>query len=213
MYRYATIKKKVCIDRPILSQIISIGSMTDERKGRSIATKLAIQMNCKLGGVPWTVSLPDGLITIGLDVCHDTSNKSKSYAAIVATMNFNRNEKPAFHSAVRHHTNGEEISNFLPIETVKAIERYKAIYNALPSKIIIYRDGVGEGQIKHVNEFELLPLRNALKGIYDPVKLSINIAFIIVTKRLNTRIFDNGKNPLPGTVVDDVITLPNRYLF
>jgi aubergine-like protein len=36
------------------------------------------------------------------------------------------------------------------------------------------------------------------------------MAFVIVTKRINTRLFCDGKNPPPGTVVDDVITLPER---
>jgi aubergine-like protein len=36
------------------------------------------------------------------------------------------------------------------------------------------------------------------------------MAFIIVTKHINTRLFLEGKNPLPGTVVDEVITLPER---
>jgi aubergine-like protein len=36
------------------------------------------------------------------------------------------------------------------------------------------------------------------------------MAFIIVTKHINTRLFCDGKNPHPGTVVDDVITLPER---
>lgn len=41
------------------------------------------------------------------------------------------------------------------------------------------------------------------------------IGFIIVNKKTNTRIFAAGgrngtDNPQPGTVVDDVITLPER---
>lgn len=42
---------------------------------------------------------------------------------------------------------------------------------------------------------------------------------IVVTKRIHTRIFRPGmapnseKNPPPGTIVDDVITLPERYDF
>lgn len=35
--------------------------------------------------------------------------------------------------------------------------------------------------------------------------------FIIVSKRINTRIFVADQNPKPGTVVDNTITLPERY--
>jgi hypothetical protein len=40
------------------------------------------------------------------------------------------------------------------------------------------------------------------------------LTFIIVCKRINTRIFmGNSENPQPGTVVDDCITLPERYVY
>lgn len=42
----------------------------------SIATKVAIQLNCKIGGAPWTVVLPlSGLMVVGYDVTRDTANK------------------------------------------------------------------------------------------------------------------------------------------
>lgn len=55
-------------------------------------------------------------------------------------------------------------------------------------------------------------IRKKLHEVYgaDQVKM----AFIIVSKRINTRIFVNrgrgGENPRPGTVIDDVVTLPER---
>jgi aubergine-like protein len=37
------------------------------------------------------------------------------------------------------------------------------------------------------------------------------LAFIVVSKRINTRIFTaDCQNPSPGTVVDDCVTLPER---
>lgn len=42
----------------------------------SIATKVAIQLNCKIGGAPWAVPLPlAGLMVVGYDVCRDTAKK------------------------------------------------------------------------------------------------------------------------------------------
>ena len=38
------------------------------------------------------------------------------------------------------------------------------------------------------------------------------LTYIIVSKRINTRIFTGEQNPKPGTVVDDVITLPERLI-
>lgn len=95
---------------------------------------------------------------------------------------------------------------------VKALHAYKLRNNnALPQRIVIYRDGVGEGQIPYVYEHEVEQLKHRLAQVYGEQK--VMMAFIIVTKRLNTRLFFNKRNPPPGTVVDDVITSPDRYDF
>lgn len=54
-----------------------------------------------------------------------------------------------------------------------------------------------------------------MTGVYSGAGKPVpKFTFIVVTKRINTRIFslDNGRpvNPGPGTVADDVITLPER---
>jgi aubergine-like protein len=91
----------------------------------------------------------------------------------------------------------------------EALHKYRE-YNggALPQRIVIYRDGVGEGDIHTVCNLEVENLKTHLNWMYgdQPVKM----AFIIVTKRINTRLFLNAGNPPPGTVVDDCVTLPER---
>lgn len=77
--RYAAIKKKCCVDKPVPSQVILAKSM-QAKSVMSIATKVAIQINCKVGGIPWTISIPcPGLMVVGFDVCHDANNKSKDF--------------------------------------------------------------------------------------------------------------------------------------
>lgn len=57
--RYATIKKRCYLDFGLPSQVIVLKTITpkDKTKGvsglLSVATKVAIQMNAKLGGLPW----------------------------------------------------------------------------------------------------------------------------------------------------------------
>jgi aubergine-like protein len=90
-----------------------------------------------------------------------------------------------------------------------ALHKYKE-YNkgALPQRIVIYRDGVGEGDIPYVYEYEVDLLKRELVKMYggQPFRM----AFIIVTKRINTRLFLNDNNPPPGSVVDHCITKPER---
>jgi aubergine-like protein len=77
--RYSAIKKKCYVDRPVPSQVC-LSKTLSHKNIMSIATKIAIQMNCKLGGAPWRVEIPlDGLMVVGFDVCHDTMNKNKDF--------------------------------------------------------------------------------------------------------------------------------------
>jgi aubergine-like protein len=91
----------------------------------------------------------------------------------------------------------------------EALHKYRE-YNggALPQRIVLYRDGVGEGDIHTVLTHEVENLKSHLNWMYgdQPYKM----AFIVVTKRINTRLFLEGRNPPAGTVADDCITMPER---
>lgn len=114
-------------------------------------------------------------------------------------------------STVNAHSDGDELSKELANNICKAARTYGMCNKALPSRIVIYRDGVGEGQVPQVLEREVKEIQNALNALYNGP--NYKLAFIIVTKRLNTRLFLNGGNPPPGTIVDDVITSPIKYDF
>lgn len=117
-----------------------------------------------------------------------------------------------YFSAVSCHTSGEELSSDLSVNLFKALNQFKHYNNALPKRIVVYRDGVGEGQIPFVFNHEVQEIKSKLEQVYgnpDDIKL----AYILVTKKINTRLFSNGNNPSPGTVVDDVITDPTKYDF
>lgn len=157
------------------------------------------------------IELPvSGLMTIGFDVCHDTKDKNKSYGAMVATMDLKRCCR--YYSAVSAHTNGEELSNEFSLNVTKALKQYRNQHETLPAKILVYRDGVGEGQTQYVFQHEIKLLRETLEGIYSSAGVAggYRLAFIVVSKRINTRFFKGTDNPPPGTVVDDVVTLPER---
>ena len=208
---YSAIKKKCCVDRAVVSQVVTMATINKPNM-MSQVTNIMIQMNVKLGGAPWMISLQlSGLMTIGFDVTHDARDRGTSWGAMVATMDLK--EHVEYFSAVSQHKQGTELSNDLGLNVIKALKVWKQKYNVLPKKIILYRDGVGDGQIDHVKEHELNNILSKLKKVYSDVGEleQLKFAFIIVSKRINTRIFSsNNENPLPGTIVDDVITLPSR---
>lgn len=88
-----------------------------------------------------------------------------------------------------------------------------------PTRIVLYRDGVSEGQFLNVLQHELRAMREAcmmLERGYQP-----GITFIAVQKRHHTRLFAVDKkdqvgkafNIPPGTTVDVGITHPTEFDF
>ena len=80
---------------------------------------------------------------------------------------------------------------------------------ALPDRIVVFRDGVGDGQMNTVKEYEvpqMMACFSSFEENYHP-----KFAVVVVQKRISTRIFHRGgakglANPPPGTVVDHTIT-------
>ncbi|XP_067630737.1 protein aubergine [Eurosta solidaginis] len=216
--KYSCIKKRCCVDRPIPSQVVTLRTIAprgDKGSGlMSVATKVVIQMNAKLMGAPWLTEIPlNGLMTVGFDVCHSPKEQNKSYGALVATMDLKA--KPHYFSAVSQHLKGQELSNEIAMNMTYALKAYRNEHGGLPKKILFYRDGVGDGQLHQVFNTEVKFLKDKLDEIYKNAgeATPCPLAFIVVSKRINTRYFVNGRNPPPGTVVDDIITLPERYDF
>lgn len=80
LVRYAAIKTKLCIDRPVPSQVILSRTLVQKTPSRykAVGSKIAAQINCKLGGIPWTVDIRAnwlGLMVVGFDVCHIKGGK------------------------------------------------------------------------------------------------------------------------------------------
>jgi aubergine len=208
--RYSAVKKECLCFQGIPAQIVVKRSMKHKNVG-SIATKIAIQMNAKLGGVPWMIKLPiKGLMTVAFDVSIHPRDRSRSVGAMVATMDLKKSG--IFYSITSEYRDGNEMNRSLAQHMAKALAIYQEECGSLPEKIVFYRDGVGEGQVQYVMQQEVNPLLTKLAFLYGDEEPKF--AYIIVNKRINTRVFSKygnlHANPKPGTVVDQGITLPGR---
>ncbi|XVE59482.1 hypothetical protein DITRI_Ditri05aG0049400 [Diplodiscus trichospermus] len=204
---------------------------------------LALKINVKVGGrntvlydaimksIPLVSDIPT--IIFGADVTHPQpgEDSSSSIAAVVASMDWP--EVTKYRGIVSAQPPRKEIIQDL-YKTVqdpqKGVVHGGMIRELLlaffkstrqkPSRIIFYRDGVGEGQFSQVLLYEMDTIRKACasleEGYMPPVK------FVVVQKRHHTRLFpteddqiqtDRSGNIRAGTVVDTSICHPTEFDF
>ncbi|XP_038059144.1 piwi-like protein 1 [Patiria miniata] len=211
--RYDAIKKYCCLEAPVPSQCILARTLNKKQTIMSVATKIAMQINCKMGGELWAVDIPPKkMMVIGIDSYHDSSTRGRSVGGFVATLNDNLTR---YYSRCTFQHTGQELIDGLKVCMQAALRKYAEINKTLPDRVIIYRDGVGDGQLPAVVEHELPQIIDTFKTLgtnWNP-----KCAVIVVKKRINNRFFsvNGGKlnNPPPGTVIDSVVTKPDLYDF
>ncbi|XP_045537289.1 piwi-like protein Ago3 isoform X2 [Papilio machaon] len=134
--RYSAIKKICCVDNPVPSQVINARTIMNSQKIRSITQKILLQMNCKLGGTLWNISIPlKSAMIIGIDSYHDASRKKRSVCAFIASYNQTMTH---WYSKVVLQERGQEIVDSLKSCFVDALKHYLRVNGRLPDRIIIY---------------------------------------------------------------------------
>ncbi|KAL2075619.1 hypothetical protein VTL71DRAFT_562 [Oculimacula yallundae] len=185
---------------------------------------VSLKFNLKAGGTNHTVDPAKlGVISagktmvIGLDVTHPSpgsKDTAPSVAGIVASIDSTLAQWPCDFSVQK----GRK-------ETVTALEGMvmsrldlwqKNNGKKLPDNILMYRDGVSEGQYQSVLDEELPLIRNACRQKYPATATTQGfpkISIVICGKRHHTRFFpttvataDRSSNCQPGTVVDRGVT-------
>lgn len=88
---YDDVKRFLLSEVPVPSQVVLTSTIQRGKNLRSIISKVLIQMNAKIGGIPWTVdALPfmdKRTMICGMDVFHSTSLGKRSVLALTASMN------------------------------------------------------------------------------------------------------------------------------
>lgn len=87
---------------------------------------------------------------------------------------------------------------------------------ALPESIVVYRDGVSEGQYKDVLNTEVRTIRESSTEFYKQKgKPPPGLLFVVTVKRHQTRFFPahQSGNPQPGLAVDKGITVSRHWDF
>uniref|UniRef100_A0A9R1SRQ3 Argonaute RISC component 4 n=2 Tax=Cyprinus carpio TaxID=7962 RepID=A0A9R1SRQ3_CYPCA len=198
-------------------------------------SNLCLKINAKLGGInnvlvphqrPSVFQQP--VIFLGADVTHPPAGDGKkpSIAAVVGSMD---GHPSRYCATVRVQTSRQDLSQeqFYSQEVIQdltnmvrelLIQFYKST-RFKPTRIIYYRGGVSEGQMKQVAWPELIAIRKACISLEEDYRPGIT--YIVVQKRHHTRLFCSDKaervgksgNVPAGTTVDSTITHPSEFDF
>ncbi|KAI0399976.1 ribonuclease H-like domain-containing protein [Xylaria palmicola] len=210
--------------------ICCVGSKIERCQDQYLRNE-ALKVNLKLGGSNQSVCPDDlGLVAqgktmvVGIDVTHPSpgsSSRAPSVSAVVASVDSKLGQWPGIlkiQSKAR-----QEMVSALEDMMKSRLALWRRKNAAYPENILIYRDGVSEGQYSQVLEEELPQLRAACK-LYpnaDRANGLPRITIVIVGKRHHTRFFttkgsechESSGNPKAGTVVDRGVTEARTWDF
>lgn len=225
---YNRVKKACDVTEGILNVCV-LDSKFSTANAQYLAN-VGLKFNLKLGGINHVLDpSKQGLIAqkktmvVGIDVTHPapgSSSKAPSVAGVVASVDEKLGQWPA---DIRIQEARKEMVTDLRGMIKSRLLLWKKINKALPENILVYRDGVSEGQYNIVVEKELPEIRGACKEEYPASDTKVGkprITIIIVGKRHNTRFYptkmddaDNKGNPKNGTIVDRGVTEARNWDF
>ena len=192
---------------------------------------VALKINLKLGGTNQMVNDRLGIIdedktmVVGVDVTHPSpgsASNAPSVAGMVASVNRWLGQWPA---DLRIQEPRKEMVSELDSMLKSRLRLWKTLgeHNMFPENLLVYRDGVSEGQYATVLDTELPLLRKACAELYPPADTKNGlpkITIVIVGKRHHTRFYpttvknaDSFSNPRNGTVVDRGVTETRNWDF
>jgi eukaryotic translation initiation factor 2C len=201
-----------------------------EQRQEQYFGNVSLKFNLKAGGINQTIDparlgiVGEGkTMLVGIDVTHPSPGSKEgapSVAGIVASIDKHLGQWPADFSIQEGR---KEMVSALEGMFLRRLTLWQKHNPQLPDNIIIYRDGVSEGQYQLLLDQELPLIRNACKQKYpaDRTKAGFpKISIIVCGKRHHTRFYpstetdaDRSSNCGPGTVVDRGVTEVRNWDF
>lgn len=224
---YSEVKRVGDTELGVMTQVLCGQTCTKALRNTATMLNLLMKINTKCGGqnvsIPTRVRSPimsEPVIVLGADVTHPAAGEftRPSIAAIVGSLD----PVPCkFVATVSVQERRLEYIADTKDMVKNLLKRFYRKNNRKPCRIIMYRDGVGEGQFKLVLAHEMKAMREAClelerDGTYNP-----GITFVCVQKRHHMRLFCEDRqdmvgksNNIPaGTCVDQKICHPAQYDF
>ncbi|EKM51085.1 uncharacterized protein PHACADRAFT_212985 [Phanerochaete carnosa HHB-10118-sp] len=226
---YPGIKRLCDMQLGLQTVCMQLDKAMKERGQDQYFSNVALKVNIKLGGVNHMLA-PESMqfltakktMLVGIDVTHPSPTSLKgtpSITAVVASVDDKFVHFPAGLALQRNKNisrDSEEMVEDLTKLLVERLQLYEQKTRTLPERVLVYRDGVSEGQYKLSLEKELPQILDAFKKFNTAARKTPyrpTLSIIVCGKRHHARVYataadqttKNG-NTLPGTVVDKGIT-------
>ncbi|XP_040345584.1 piwi-like protein 4 isoform X2 [Herpailurus yagouaroundi] len=158
------------------------------------------------------VQLLKSLMVVGIDACKDEVSKGMVVVGFVASINPGITRW--FSRCILQRT-ATDVADCLKVFMTGALNKWYKHNHGLPARIIVYRNGVGDGQLKTLIEYEVPQLLSSVTEA--SANTSSKLSVIVVRKKCKLRfcmeMSRSLQNPPLGTVVDSEATRPDWYDF
>lgn len=216
--------------------ICVVGSkFANERGQDKYFANVALKFNLKLGGRNQEIDdnklgviSEDKTMVVGLDVTHPSPGSAQtapSIAGMVASFDKHLGQWPAI-IRLQRKARQEMVSDLkMMLKTRLSLWKTKGKHAEFPENILMYRDGVSEGQYDIVLNEELPLLREACAEVYPAPATKKGLprmTIAVVGKRHHTRFYptvlekgksDENGNCCNGTIVDRHVTEARNWDF
>ncbi|KAI1829183.1 hypothetical protein CBS147337_10022 [Penicillium roqueforti] len=222
--------KYVCDVREGLPNVCVVANKFAKPDNTQYFANVALKVNLKLGGrnqflenAKLDIIAEGKTMVVGIDVTHPSpgsSSEAPSVAGIVASVDKHLAQWPAVLSIQKSR---QEMVTDLGDMLKSRLSLWMKHNGSYPANILVYRDGVSEGQYNMVLDNELSALRKACKDLYSASSTKQGyprLTIVIVGKRHHNRFYptkaedsDRSTNPQNGTVVDRGVTEARNWDF
>jgi eukaryotic translation initiation factor 2C len=225
--------KTVADTKAGMHTVCMVGSkFMKEQRQEQYFGNVSLKFNLKAGGINQTLDAAKlGVISegktmvVGIDVTHPSPGSkdgAPSVAGIVASIDKVLGQWPATFDIQESR---KEMVTALEGMFLSRLNLWQKHNKQLPDNVIIYRDGVSEGQYQTLLDQELPLIRNACRQAYpaNVTKQGLpRISIIVCGKRHNTRFYpattadgeaDRSSNCSTGTVVDRGVSEARNWDF
>lgn len=193
------------------------------KQGPQYFANVALKVNAKLGGknsivqLQWMAQKPT--MVLGIDLSHPSAGERKTRKSVAAMVCSLDSQLTQFASSTRVQDSNCDMVLEVQEMVVELLKEFSRRNNGIvPKRLLLYRDGVGDGQFEQV-------LADEMKGLYEAFKVmgctDCMVTYVVVQKRHHARFFpqdaqrdaDRSGNCLAGMVIDTGITHPFLWDF